>query len=377
MELLNYLANNVPLFCISAVMLFLSFRNIKIRKRESIYFIIFTAVVLFLSVVVELEKYSQRIGNVALGTIFTSIGYISRPILLFVFVLLANMEQKMSKRSYYILGIPLIINTLVYLLPLFICVPGISKLVFYYQANSDGTASFMRGSFLNFTSHIISIFYLLALVYVSTIRFHGKHRRDGLVIVLCVFMITITVVVEMLTNRNDLLNIVCEICAMINYIFIISINTSKDPLTNIYDRRTYYEDISKYKSLVNGIIQMDMNGLKFLNDNYGHDAGDTALSSIASLFEGSINKNNMCAYRLSGDEFLVLMFDGKKSDLEETVKIIQEKIEKSRYSVAIGYIYYDKNADTTYEEAMKKAEELMYIDKDKYYKNSKQERRII
>ena len=377
MELLNYLANNVPLFCISAVMLFLSFRNIKIRKRESIYFIIFTAVVLFLSVVVELEKYSQRIGNVALGTIFTSIGYISRPILLFVFVLLANMEQKMSKRSYYILGIPLIINTLVYLLPLFIGVPGISKLVFYYQANSDGTASFMRGSFLNFTSHIISIFYLLALVYVSTIRFHGKHRRDGLVIVLCVFMITITVVVEMLTNRNDLLNIVCEICAMINYIFIISINTSKDPLTNIYDRRTYYEDISKYKSLVNGIIQMDMNGLKFLNDNYGHDAGDTALSSIASLFEGSINKNNMCAYRLSGDEFLVLMFDGKKSDLEETVKIIQEKIEKSRYSVAIGYIYYDKNADTTYEEAMKKAEELMYIDKDKYYKNSKQERRII
>ena len=81
MDFFNYLANNVPLFSISLVMIFLSARNLKIRKKESILFLVFTAIVLLLSVVVTIEKLSQRDGLVVLGTVFTSIGYIFRPIL--------------------------------------------------------------------------------------------------------------------------------------------------------------------------------------------------------------------------------------------------------------------------------------------------------
>ena len=85
-DFIDYITSNIPVFAISAVILFIAFRNYRIRKKESIFFIVFISIVLFLTVVVKIERYAQAIGNVYLGTIFTSIGYITRPVLLFVFI---------------------------------------------------------------------------------------------------------------------------------------------------------------------------------------------------------------------------------------------------------------------------------------------------
>ena len=375
MEFWDYLASNVPLFCVSAVMIFLGIKNLKLRRKESIFFLVFTAIVLLLSIIVALEKYTARIGNVVAATIVTSSGYILRPVLLYFFIYLANMEQKRLKIFPYLMIIPLALNFIVYLLPLFIGVPGVSTVVFSYQLAENGTAEFVRGSFLNFSSHFVCFLYIFALIYVSTLRFHGKHRKDGLVIILCVIFIVVTVMTEMLASRSDLLNIVCEICLMINYLFIISVNASRDPLTNLYDRRTYYEDISRYESIINGVIQIDMNQLKYLNDNFGHEAGDVALKTIADILEDSINKATMCTYRLSGDEFLILMFQGSKEDLETTAHTMKKKLSESKYSAAIGYLYYEKSDNITYDQAMKKAEEFMYAEKEAFYKESGKDRR--
>ena len=375
-DFIDYLTSNIPVFAISAVILFIAFRNYRIRKKESVLFIVFISIVLFLTAVVKIERYSQAIGNVYLGTIFTSIGYISRPILLFVFILLANMDQKRSKLFYRLCWIPLLINIVVYSLPLFFGVPGISKAVFYYAMKDDGTAQFVRGTPLNFVSHIISAYLLAVLVYVGTLRFHGKHRRDGIVIILCVAIILTTVIVEVVTGRNDLLNVVCAICAMINYIFIMSINTSRDPLTNLYDRRTYYEDLSRYRNIINGIIQIDMNELKYLNDHYGHGVGDSALNELARIFESCSDETTMCVYRLSGDEFLILMFQGRQEMLANTVYQIKEKLRESTYSAAVGYYFMDKAKNpVTFDEAMREAEKMMYRDKADYYIKSGRDRR--
>ena len=375
MELLRYLANNIPLFSICAVMIYIAFRNLRFRRKESLYFLAFSTILVFLSVVVEMEKYSQRMGYVMVGTIFTSLGYILRPCLLFIFILLANMEYKRTRSFYLLTLIPLGINLIIYLIPLFVGVPALRGLVFYYQAIEDGTATFNRGTFLNFTSHAISLFYLAMLVYVSTMRFQGKHRRDGIVLIICVAIIFVTVTTEVLTNRNDILNVVCGVCMMINYIFILSVNSSRDPLTNLYDRRTYYEDVARFKSQIKGVIQIDVNGLKFLNDTYGHDAGDKALLTVGHILENSIHNAEMCVYHLSGDEFLILMFQGKNEALEKTVSDIKLAVEETEYSVAIGYYFVNRNENVTYEVALKKAEELMYSDKERYYEISGNDRR--
>ena len=370
MDISSYFVINIPLFTISIVMAFLAIRNLRVRKKESTLFLVFTAIVLVLSVVVFIEKYSQAKGLPELGTVFTAIGYILRPILLYIFVLLTNMEFKRGRGFYLMVSIPLLVNLLVYLLPIiFMKVEPLAKLIFYYQMNEDGvTASFMRGTFLNFVSHAICLFYLGVSIYVSTVRFHGKHRRDGTVIIMCVVLVLGTVIAEMVTGRNDLLNIVCEICAMVNYIFIMTINSSRDPLTNLYDRRTYLEDLSRYQDVINGVVMIDMNELKFVNDNYGHQTGDEALTSLAKIFESCIDQSIMCAYRVSGDEFTILMFQGKIEQLDEVVTKIREKMREGKYTAAIGTCFIDrKSSDITFQEALRNAEELMYVDKDKYY----------
>ena len=374
MDIVNYFASNIPLFSICAVMVFIACRNINFRKRESINFLVFVVVVVILSIVVEMENYAEEYGQVMVGTIFTSLGYILRPILLCVFILLANMETKRHRSFYYICIIPLVVNLIIYLLPI-IDPTNIGRVVFYYEMQENGKALFMRGSFLNFCSHLVCLLYLGILIYVSTMRFHGKHRRDGFVFIICVAIILTTVIVEMVLDRNDLLNIICGVCMMINYIFILSINSSKDPLTGLYDRRTYYEDIARYKELINGVIQMDMNELKNLNDTFGHGAGDVALIKISNILENSVNPSIMCVYRLSGDEFLILMFQGKEEDLIATTNKIKEGIEKSDYAIAVGSYYFDKKGFMTYESALKEAEKLMYQDKANYYKSNGHDRR--
>ena len=313
-------------------------------------------------------------GNIYLATIFTSIGYAARPVLILIFILLANMNEKRSIWYYRVFIGLLCVNALVYVIPWFFNVPWMSTAVFHYEL-VDGKAVFQYGGFLNYTSHAIALFFLVVLIYFSIASFQGKHRRDGIVLILCGLIILATVITEMVTKRTDLLNIISGICIMIDYIFIISINASRDPLTRLYDRRTYYEDLTKYENLINGIIQLDMNELKYYNDSFGHESGDEALVSLANIFTSSIVSKNMCAYRLSGDEFLILMFQGKKEQLDEVVSNIKEQLSTSKYSAAMGSYFIEKGDNTTFDEAMKKAEKLMYKDKNDYYIKSGQDRR--
>ena len=374
MDVSNFFASNIPLFSICLVLILISIRNFKVRKKESIYFLIFTGILLILSVVVVMEQYASVTGNIYLATIFTSIGYAARPVLILIFILLANMNEKRSIWHYRVFIGLLCINALVYVIPWFFNVPWMSTAVFHYEL-VDGKAVFQYGGFLNYTSHAIALFFLVVLIYFSIASFQGKHRRDGIVLILCGLIILATVITEMVTKRTDLLNIISGICIMIDYIFIISINASRDPLTHLYDRRTYYEDLTKYQNLINGIIHLDMNELKYYNDNYGHEAGDEALVSLANIFTSSIVSKNMCAYRLSGDEFLILMFQGKKEQLDEVVNNIKEQLSTSKYSAAMGSYFIEKGDNTTFDKAMKKAEMLMYKDKNDYYIKSGHDRR--
>ena len=377
MDLLNHIISNIPLISVSVVMFYLAIRNIRVRRNESIYFILFTSIVLILSLVIEAEKHGTNHNDIVLATVFSSFGYILRPVLLFLFVFLANLETKHSQKFYLLWGIPLVVNFFIYMIPLFINVPWMNKLVFYYEQGSEGVLVFHRGSFLNFTSHFISAGYIGLLIYLTTIKFHSKHRRDAIIMFICAGIIVGTVTAETLTSRTDLLNVTCAICALVNYIFIVTVSSAKDSLTQLYDRRTYEEDTSKYRELINGVIQIDMNGLKYINDNFGHDAGDVALITLARVFLESIERSSMCIYRLSGDEFVILMFNGKKENLEETVSLIKERINKTNYRAAIGSYFIDKNSTATFEEALRVSEELMYVDKATYYQSAGIDRRKI
>ena len=160
---------------------------------------------------------------------------------------------------------------------------------------------------------------------------------------------------------------------MFYYLFLYMESVRYDPLTGLYNRATYYEDAMKMDKTVTSIIQLDMDGLKYINDNYGHQEGDKALATIAQAISDACDKD-MYPYRLSGDEFLIIVNYLPKEIVESKIEQIKSDLRKTKYSCSIGYAYRS-NKNISMEELLKKSEQQMYKAKEEFYRNSKYERR--
>lgn len=113
-----------------------------------------------------------------------------------------------------------------------------------------------------------------------------------------------------------------------------------------------------------GIVFADLNGLKRVNDNEGHDAGDLLIKNAAMVLQNVFIGDQI--FRAGGDEFMVLM-------TFTTEDVIKQKIDKAKklskkygnVSFALGYSYQNDASDIT--GALKLADQKMYEDKAKYY----------
>ncbi len=146
-----------------------------------------------------------------------------------------------------------------------------------------------------------------------------------------------------------------------------------DTLTNLYNRNKFIEDcrvMEENKEKNVGVIYMDLNGLKEINDKKGHDAGDTALKSLADIIFEVFD--NQTAYRVGGDEFVILCHDIDENTFLDLVDALQKRVENSEYTSAIGYQYEKDGCDV--DEVIKTADEKMYLDKKYFYRNQKSSR---
>ena len=145
--------------------------------------------------------------------------------------------------------------------------------------------------------------------------------------------------------------------------------SSMDLLTGVMNRNSMNNRVTQflngevqYKSL--GIIFADLNGLKPVNDNKGHDAGDKLLKDASRLLKFTFDGCEF--YRAGGDEFLIIALDKSKEELEAKVKALREKsMIPGKVSFAIGF-YYDANGGDI-RTAMHEADVRMYEDKKRYY----------
>lgn len=156
----------------------------------------------------------------------------------------------------------------------------------------------------------------------------------------------------------------------------------KDPLTGLYNRRGFerhlrslyerYEDENKYLS----IASIDMNGLKHINDNYGHAEGDEALCRLGGVLEGLINNEEVCA-RTGGDEFLVVLYsDSRERDAKFTKEFMlamQEEEKKMQkpypFSASIGICGFREAEAVSLMACMQLADKRMYDQKRKTKEN--------
>ena len=151
--------------------------------------------------------------------------------------------------------------------------------------------------------------------------------------------------------------------------------SSSDALTGLFDRSTYFDDMGKMRKDITGIIQLDMNGLKYLNDTYGHLEGDNGLLTIAKAIK-KFETSNMYSYRTGGDEFIILVVGDKEDAIKKFVASFNEELKATHYYCSVGYAAR-KDDGTSVEELLKESEKLMYKDKAEFYKKANIERRKV
>lgn len=150
-----------------------------------------------------------------------------------------------------------------------------------------------------------------------------------------------------------------------------------DTLTGVKSKTAYNEEVRRLSENIAdgfcqfGIIMFDINGLKEMNDTYGHDAGDTYIKSACRLICTTYKHSPV--FRIGGDEFVVVL---RGQDLLNSQKLMyrfyerMERISKEAekpeeaVSVAAGMAVFKEGKDTDVQSVFKRADENMYINKN-------------
>lgn len=139
-----------------------------------------------------------------------------------------------------------------------------------------------------------------------------------------------------------------------------------DQLTGLYNRRFYEEELKRLdteRNLPITIVMGDVNGLKLINDSFGHAVGDELLKKVAEIIKSGCRADDIVA-RLGGDEFVIILPKANAFETEEIIKRIlnlslSEKVGFIDISISFGY-ETKKNGEEKIEDILKNAEDHMY-----------------
>ena len=116
------------------------------------------------------------------------------------------------------------------------------------------------------------------------------------------------------------------------------------------------------------VVMFDVNDMKYINDNFGHEKGDEALRLCHQCICEIFGRMGQC-YRIGGDEFVLLSEEGKalEAAISRFEKLVEEKAETLDFpfSVALGYAHYSADEDEDFKSTIRRSDEMMYLDKKK------------
>ena len=157
-----------------------------------------------------------------------------------------------------------------------------------------------------------------------------------------------------------------------------------DALTGIGNKAAYEAKVTELNDKMEhglkelSVVMIDVNGLKTINDNYGHSNGDTYIKGVSQEICEVFKKSPV--YRIGGDEFVVILLGEDYEQREERVIALRDLLEQSyhnedrdpwlRYSAAVGIADYGQE-DTMVETIFKRADKNMYEEKMKFKKENR------
>ncbi len=150
-----------------------------------------------------------------------------------------------------------------------------------------------------------------------------------------------------------------------NSLHSLSLTDAMTGLGNRYSYRLKVEQIEKQSPQTLGVVYLDINGLKQLNDEYGQAYGDKTIEKIASMLFKLFGMN---AFRISGDDFIILYPDAEEDMFYRDVAQLKNDISSSGISVCIGTSY--SNDDVQVHKQIGIADSMMYTEKQQMFNAS-------
>lgn len=139
----------------------------------------------------------------------------------------------------------------------------------------------------------------------------------------------------------------------------------RDMLTGLYNRNRYIERLEAYKQVQDqqiGAIYIDLNGLKKVNDEQGHRAGDELIVRAAGTIAGIFAED---AYRVGGDEFVVILLDVSREDFARKTEQLRRQMQENSVDASIGGVWQASTENL--EDLLRLADENMYREKKRCY----------
>lgn len=330
------------------VLFITSFSN----RKTTIRYLMLLVSIFLLSLVVFAEFYVEPVSeNRVLRLVLMSIRYSATPFVLALLIMV------LVKKQSYLLMIPAGILLVLNIVSIF---TGI-----VFGLNEAG--ELVRGP-IGFFPYVMCGLYMAFLIALLVIR-SNKRWIEIIPIIFLTIALTSGLVFPFIFG-SKFSQMFCTIMAtslFIYYVFTILELAKKDALTGVLNREAYYVETRRDFKDITAIISLDMNGLKGINDTYGHAAGDEALVTLALCFAKAV-RVRQSVYRMGGDEFVIVCRKTSEKDVKDLVRRINENVAKTNYSCSIGYSYHEEGS-IKLEDLLRESDENMYSSKAEFYKN--------
>jgi diguanylate cyclase (GGDEF)-like protein/PAS domain S-box-containing protein len=151
-----------------------------------------------------------------------------------------------------------------------------------------------------------------------------------------------------------------------------------DSLTGLYNRRGLFALAEQQLKLVNrskqwlSVLYADLDNLKEINDQFGHQEGDAALTRAADILRTTYRESDIIA-RIGGDEFVVIIVSDERRSSQAIHGRLQQNLNahnegtKAAYilSLSTGIAMYDPQHPVSFEDLLREADRFMYLHKKK------------
>ncbi len=242
--------------------------------------------------------------------------------------------------------------------------------VFYVDENNVYT----RGSLFAWAL-VVSGAYFVCVIFTSYREYRDADIQEKLYLLGIFVVAAAGVIIQIVDTNIRSMWPTVAITLLLYYVFTLEMGAKYDYLTGVRNRNAF--DKKREKLGINrtyGLVIFDINGLKTINDQLGHQQGDQLISEAAKILVDTFWGYGKI-YRIGGDEFALVFEKCDKETINERFRVMEKLIAKEnqnktdwKISISYGVEIHKSDDDKSYEEVFENADNKMYKMKQNYYK---------